>query len=582
MTLDSLLWDAVGGKNVSGDGTTNDSDLKFIFVGGKGGVGKTTSSSAIATLLARRCNKRVLLVSTDPAHSLGDAFRTSFSNQPISPDLPNLHVMEIDPSDSMKAEMEKWAKLADEVSGGTENDLVKNIHSFQEWLSGIPGIDEATALSSAIKHIESGEYDIIVFDTAPTGHTLKLLALPEILSAGIEKLQGWQSTIWGFVETFKSIRPGAAGAASKRKVDAKAEVAARLEEYRRVIQKVAMMLQDELRTRFIVVCIAEYLSISETQRLLQELKRNKVRVSNVIVNQLVIQQALEKDELEELEGLAEVGSLHLAQKLLGKTVHACRLTTARKTIQEKYLKQLKTFPEAQGILDGICEVPLLPEEVTGNAALERFGSLMVACPPDLKTINESGIKSHVVAKPLYDDQLRGIVGQTGDNEEHTENKHAIDLTPTIGDTVSIQGLAKSAMYNGLNGTVISGLDEETGRFGVSVEYEGKKKKLALQLKNLSLEEKAKKQKKSLGEVTPSSANASGSAEGAHNVMTEDNVNKAKGILEDPEIKAIIAQNPRFKDAVEDVTENPMNIMKYLMDPEMSPLISKAMEKLKSP
>lgn len=578
MSLDSLLWDAVGGKD-DGKITDQQSDLKFIFVGGKGGVGKTTSSSAIATLLARRCNKRVLLVSTDPAHSLGDAFRSSFSNRPTSPDLPNLHVMEIDPTDSMKAEMEKWAKLADEVSGGgTENDLVKNIHSFQEWLSGIPGIDEATALASAIRHIESGEYDVIVFDTAPTGHTLKLLALPEILAAGIEKLQSWQSSIWGFVETFKSFRPGAAGAASKRKVDAKAEVAARLEEYKRVIQKVAMMLQDELRTRFVVVCIAEYLSISETQRLLQELKKNRVRVSNVIVNQLVVDQALAKEELEELEGLAEVGSLHLAQELLGKTVHACRLTTARKGIQEKYLGQLKSFPEAQGILDGICEVPLLPEEVTGNAALERFGGLMVSDPPNLESTGESAAaKDRGVAKPLYDDQLAS-------KEAPVEHKHPIDWTPSVGDYVSIHGLAKSAQYNGLNGTIISGLDEETGRFGVALDYEGKKKKLALQLKNLSLEEKAKKLKKSPDSKSDSGggvAAESGSSREGQSLVSEENVNKAKGILEDPEIKEMIAQNPRFKEAVEDVMENPMSFMKYLMDPEMSPLISKAMEKLKS-
>ena len=70
-------------------------DLKFVFVGGKGGVGKTTSSSAIATLLAGRCNQRVLLVSTDPAHSLSDAFRREFSNEPTSPGVANLDVMEV-------------------------------------------------------------------------------------------------------------------------------------------------------------------------------------------------------------------------------------------------------------------------------------------------------------------------------------------------------------------------------------------------------------------------------------------------------------------------------------------------------
>ena len=101
MSLDSLLWAAVGGcpsksqnKELPKINIENSQDdLKFLFVGGKGGVGKTTSSSAIATLFATKCKKRVLLVSTDPAHSLSDAFRCNFSNVPMSPGIPNLDVM---------------------------------------------------------------------------------------------------------------------------------------------------------------------------------------------------------------------------------------------------------------------------------------------------------------------------------------------------------------------------------------------------------------------------------------------------------------------------------------------------------
>ena len=90
-----------------------------------------------------------------------------------------------------------------EEKEGEEESLEEKIHQFQDWLSGIPGIDEATALSSAIEHIESGEYDIIVFDTAPTGHTVKLLGLPDILQVGLDKLESWSTTVWGYWETFK-------------------------------------------------------------------------------------------------------------------------------------------------------------------------------------------------------------------------------------------------------------------------------------------------------------------------------------------------------------------------------------------
>mmetsp|Transcript_34134 Transcript_34134/g.72729 ORF Transcript_34134/g.72729 Transcript_34134/m.72729 type:complete len:560 (-) Transcript_34134:132-1811(-) len=557
MSLDSLLWSAIG---------RNNDDLKFVFVGGKGGVGKTTSSSAIATLLAQHCGKRILLVSTDPAHSLGDAFRCQFSNEPTSPGVENLHVMEVDPTETMQRELNKWAELAKEIAvdndndgGEDENDIVNKIKQFQEWLSGIPGIDEATALSSAIEHIESDKFDLIVFDTAPTGHTLKLLGMPDILQAGIEKLQGWQSTLWGYWDVVK----GLGSSASKKRLRAKEDVSEMLENYRKGIQKVALMLQDQRRTRFVVVCIAEYLSVSETQRLLRELKKNEVRASHIIVNQLVVDSALDKEELTELEGLAEVGNLMLNQELLSKTVHACQLTTARKCIQEKYLRQLKSFPETQD-LDGICEVPLLAEEVTGNDALRRFADYMTHNPPSEA---ESALKSvNSGPRRLYDDQLeKKSSNDMGSEEKKTEEGVSSLWVPTKGDAVKIKDLAKAAQYNGLEGVIVSTLDPETNRCGVRIEYNEKSKTLALQLKNMDLLHKAKKAKSS-GATAGSPSN-------------EQPMSKAMALMNDPEIKALIESNPKFKDAVEDCISNPMNFMKYISDPEMSPLISKAMAKL---
>jgi arsenite-transporting ATPase len=316
------------------------------------------------------------------------------------------------------------------------------------------------------------------------------------------------------------------------------------------------MLQDQHRTRFVVVCIAEYLSVSETQRLLRELKKNNVRASHIVVNQLVVDNALTKEELAELEGLAEVGNLHLTQQLLNKTVHACRLTTARKSIQEKYLGQLKSFPETQDILEGICELPLLAEEVTGNDALLRFAGYMVRNPP---TPDNGGKSLSAGPKSLYDDQLESLSGGAATEDSST-------WTPSKGDEVKIIDLIKSAQYNGIDGVVISPLDPETNRCGIRIIYEGKTKTLALQQKNLVFLHQAKKAKKA--KVTPTMAEQ------------QPVVNKAKALLDDPEIKAMIEGSPKFKDAVEDVLNNPMNVMKYLSDPEMSPLISKAMSKLK--
>ena len=99
-------------------------------------------------------------MSTDPAHSLSDAFRCDFTNEPTSPGVSNLEVMEIDPSETMEKELGRWAELARDIAGdGDEDNMAAKIGQFQEWLSGIPGIDEATALSSAIQHIESNKYE---------------------------------------------------------------------------------------------------------------------------------------------------------------------------------------------------------------------------------------------------------------------------------------------------------------------------------------------------------------------------------------------------------------------------------------
>ena len=185
-----------------------DKDLKFLFVGGKGGVGKTTTSSSIACQLAY--DRKVLLISTDPAHSLSDAFRLDFGNgEPHEiPGVPNLHVMEVNPETNLKDEIQAWAEMAQQAG---MDELTSKVSEFQEWLSGVPGIDEATALTSVIGHIESGTYDTIVFDTAPTGHTLKLLQLPAILQAGLDKLQSWQAKIWDVWSVMKAGASAMAG-----------------------------------------------------------------------------------------------------------------------------------------------------------------------------------------------------------------------------------------------------------------------------------------------------------------------------------------------------------------------------------
>jgi arsenite/tail-anchored protein-transporting ATPase len=515
----------------------------------------------------------VRLVSTDPAHSLGDAWRQKFSNAPtrvpLDRDEGSLAVMEVDPQQSMQGELQQWAAVSQQLFGDHDNSSNNNnddnhkdewttkMNQFQEWLSGIPGIDEATALSTAITHIESGKYDLIVFDTAPTGHTLKLLALPDILEQGIDKLQSWQTTFWGYWQAFKAASSGGV-AQGKHRASLQNQVKDKLSKYKHDIQKVALMLQDQARTRFVVVCIAEFLSVSETQRLLQELDKNRVIASHVIVNQLVVQDSLTPSELAELESLAEVGTLQLPLELLQKTVHACRLTTARKAIQQRYLADLKGYPETQSMLNGICEVPLLAEEVTGAAAIQRFAQLLIHNP----NIDATAGSSSSRAGKLYDDLIAA--------------KNATTVTFAPGDTVHVVGLTKSLHFNDLEGKVTTHKNDDTGRYGVTVQYEGKAKTLALQPQNMVMVRKSDKKQKQ--NASSSSSSKDGARSGDTLPLTNGIMDKAKKVLEDPEIKNLIAQNPRFQAVVEECLDNPLNVMKYLGDPEMSPLVSKAMAK----
>mmetsp|Transcript_29663 Transcript_29663/g.81538 ORF Transcript_29663/g.81538 Transcript_29663/m.81538 type:complete len:481 (+) Transcript_29663:54-1496(+) len=478
------------------DSLLENPDLRFVFVGGKGGVGKTTSSSGIATALAQS-GQRVLLVSTDPAHSLGDAWRTPLSNDP-SLVRDNLWVMEVDPTESLKDELGTWTELAAQFENkdtsssattpqdGDEDDLGQKIRAFQEWLSGIPGIDEATALSSAISHIESGEYDIIVFDTAPTGHTIKLLQLPPILEAGIEKLQSWSTTIYSYWETFKGAF-ASTEEGTRLTAKTKQEITEKLQKYKAGIQRVGQMLTDSLRTRFVVVCIAEYLSVSETKRLLQDLVTCNVAASHVIVNQLVTADAhLTDKEMAKIEKWANTPGMSESMKVVAtKARNACRLTSSRRAIQTKYLTELQTAPQVQEANLTIVQVPLLPEEVTGPTAIGNFSKLLTS--PDFN--------------------------QTKANEATAPP--AAKMPRVLYDKAS---------------TTTSGADASSAP------------------------------------AEPAAANPLAS--------------KVEALLEDPEIQALIEQGgPKAQNAIEDLKANPMNVMTYMADPELQPLVQAAMKKL---
>mmetsp|Transcript_49566 Transcript_49566/g.73859 ORF Transcript_49566/g.73859 Transcript_49566/m.73859 type:complete len:357 (-) Transcript_49566:152-1222(-) len=334
--------------------------LQWVFVGGKGGVGKTTTSCCLGIQLAKSRNK-VLIVSTDPAHNLSDAFCQKIGREPTPINgFDNLSAMEIDANDDME-EMQRNM----EQEGATDDD--SGIQSLMtELTSSIPGIDEAMSFSELMKQVQSLDFDVVVFDTAPTGHTLRLLSFPTILEKALGKVMELKDRFGGLIgqasAMFGGSNPG----------QMQDQLLGRLEETRTVINKVNDAFQDPALTTFVCVCIPEFLSIYETERLVQELSKFGIDSHNIVVNQVLFP---EKDA-EELGEWFDGNKAALPKE----AEEICSKMMARKRMQDKYIGQCF---DLYGDDFHVVLMPLLDFEVRGVEKLTGFSGNLVD-PVDLE------------------------------------------------------------------------------------------------------------------------------------------------------------------------------------------------------
>lgn len=251
---------------------------KFIFFAGKGGSGKTTCAAAFSLYLAQS-KQPTLIVSTDPAHSLSDIFgsKIGFKETKIT---DNLWGIEIDPEREAKRYMEGIKeKMRSIVSSVIVNEIKRQIDIA--YLS--PGAEESAIFDKFIELMEriNKPYEKIVFDTAPTGHTLRLLTLPEMLGAWIERL-------------IKKRRQAMSLMREASAVDKELEARVRsdpvieiLEKRKAKFEMARTYLVDNESAGFIFVLDAEKLSILETERALSLLKRHAISVDGIIVNRII-------------------------------------------------------------------------------------------------------------------------------------------------------------------------------------------------------------------------------------------------------------------------------------------------------
>jgi arsenite-transporting ATPase len=155
--------------------------MRVILVTGKGGVGKTTVSAATA-LLAADQGKRTLVMSTDPAHSLGDAFQLDFGDKPTRV----TEMLEAQQIDAQQRLEDSWGDVREHLTDLFDWSGLQGIEA--EELTVFPGMDEIFALASVREHVRSGLYDAIIVDCAPTAETLRLLSLPDVLAWYMEKM----------------------------------------------------------------------------------------------------------------------------------------------------------------------------------------------------------------------------------------------------------------------------------------------------------------------------------------------------------------------------------------------------------
>jgi len=307
----------------------NQKSLKWIFVGGKGGVGKTSTSCSLAVLMSK-VREKVLLISTDPAHNISDSFDQKFSKVPTKVNgFDNLFAMEIDPNVGIEGLPEE---MLDEQTG-----LKKMMSDFAQTL---PGVDEAVSFSEVMKLINDMQYSCVIFDTAPTGHTLRLLNFPGTVESGIGKILGMFEGSNGFGPMMNMVK-------SMLNVDLNADfITDKLGDILPTVRKMKSEFEDPNLTTFICVCIAEFLSLYETERLIQELAKINIDSRNIVVNRLVP----------------------------CENAHNCKTCKAQTSLQQKYLEQIEDL-----YCDfHITKVPLFETEVRGIGRIHTLCNKL--CP----------------------------------------------------------------------------------------------------------------------------------------------------------------------------------------------------------
>ncbi len=302
---------------------------RLVMIGGKGGVGKTTTAAAIALRYASQ-GHRTLILSSDPAPSLSDIFETPLKDTPTPvPGIPGLSGMEISSREVLKRWKERFGPEIYEVV----SSFAKVDYDFVEYIGTAPGIEEEYMLNYIMEQVQSGAYDRVVWDTAPAGHTLRLLQLPGVF---LDHLEAATKFYMNLYSTFDKLKASVKLQGGKRTL---LEIIAG---WRELSRQVINFIRDPENVANLLVTIPEALGVRQTERIVRELEENGLSVHAMVVNYVIANAD-------------------------------CDFHRRRQAMQRRYWKILK---ERYGRKIPLIATPLSAEEIKGVAQIRRFGEIL--------------------------------------------------------------------------------------------------------------------------------------------------------------------------------------------------------------
>jgi arsenite-transporting ATPase len=302
---------------------------ELVMIGGKGGVGKTTCATAIAVHFAR-LGRKTLVISSDPTPSLSDIFEREIGDRqtPITA-VDGLYAIEISSDVVLNMWRERFGpEIYEVISSFASID-----YEFVDYIGTAPGIEEEYMLSYILELVESKEFDLVVWDTAPAGHTLRLLHLPQIFLKHLEAATKFYMNIYSYFDKLKEAVKLQKGRRTLLEI---------ISSWEAIALKLVDFIRDQEKSEFIIVTIPEALGVKQTERIIADFDQYELMVNHMIINNVVI----EAD---------------------------CPFHKARKAMQSEYIKILK---DRYGQRIKLIKVPMAPHEIKGVERIEQVSEIL--------------------------------------------------------------------------------------------------------------------------------------------------------------------------------------------------------------